>query len=406
MDAEGTAVRSGGAGSVPRGGFDVAVVGSGIVGLGAAYAAVRRGLSVVVIDRGARITGATIRNFGHLCIGAQTGEARGYADAARELWLRLSRDADFWLRESGTLIAARHADELALIEAAAGAGEGIRLLDAAEIAAAAPIAPGVAVGGGVIETDLQTNPRIAADRIAAHLTGLGVEFRMRTAVTAVATGRVETTRGTISAGTVIVAVGHDIDQLLPELAESAEVERCALDMMRVQAELARPLDAPLLTGWSLVRYGRFAGLDAAAPVRERLHRERPDLAAIDLNQMYTQLPDGSLLLGDTHVRDTVASPFQSEDAQQAILDEAQLLFGVPAPRVIERWQGVYASAPNDFLRREVGPGVHAIAVTTGIGMTCGLGFAEHAVAAATDQPFPALDSPERGAFTPAEQEHT
>ncbi|WP_318387548.1 FAD-dependent oxidoreductase [Microbacterium maritypicum] len=50
---------------------DVVVVGSGIVGLGAAYAAVRRGLRVIVVDRTDAPVGATIRNFGHLCIGAQ-----------------------------------------------------------------------------------------------------------------------------------------------------------------------------------------------------------------------------------------------------------------------------------------------------------------------------------------------
>ncbi|WP_200332056.1 TIGR03364 family FAD-dependent oxidoreductase [Leucobacter sp. L43] len=369
--------------------FDVAIVGSGIVGLGAAYAALRRGLRVVVIERGARIAGASVRNFGHLCIGAQEGEASAYADAGRALWLQLAREADFWMRESGTLIVARHADELRLLEAAAVDG-GIRLLDAREIEAASPLAPGIAVGGARVEVDLQTNPRVAAERIARHLESQGVEFRMRTSATAVSSGRVETSRGGVDAPAIIVAVGHDLDHLLPDLAHEAGVERCALDMMRVQAALARPLDAPLLTGWSLVRYGRFARLAEAAPVRERLHAERPDLAAIDLNQMYTQLPDGSLLLGDTHVRDSVASPFQSEDAQQAILDEAQVIFGISAPRVIERWQGVYASAAREFLSREIAPGAHAIAVTTGIGMTCGLGFAEQAVAAATGLPLPAV----------------
>ena len=77
---------------------DLVVVGTGIVGLGAAFAAVRRGLRVVVVERSAAPTGATIRNFGHLCIGAQGGEARRYADASRELWLQLARDGGFWLR--------------------------------------------------------------------------------------------------------------------------------------------------------------------------------------------------------------------------------------------------------------------------------------------------------------------
>ena len=93
---------------------DLVVVGAGIVGLGAAYAAVRRGLRVVVVDRTASPIGATIRNFGHLCIGAQTGLARDFADTARDTWLRLSTDAGFWLRESGTLIAASRVDELAV----------------------------------------------------------------------------------------------------------------------------------------------------------------------------------------------------------------------------------------------------------------------------------------------------
>lgn len=358
--------------------FDVAVVGSGIVGLGAAYAAVRRGRTVCVIEQGTRPTGSSIRNFGHLCIGAQTGEARELAEAGRETWLRLSRDAGFWLRESGTLVAARHPDELALLEAAAATG-GITVYGADEFARRAPVAPQTVVGGARIEGDLQTNPRTAAEKIIEHLAALGVAFLLRTSATSVGTGIVRTTRGAVHAGQVILAVNHDIDRLLPEVAEAASIQRCVLDMLRVQIPLRRPLTAPLLTGWSLLRYGRFDRLDEVRPVRERLHADRPDLAAIDLNQMYTQLPDGSVIVGDTHHRHPAPLPFQTEDAQQALIDEALELFGVPTLRVIERWQGIYASGANEFLDREVMPGVRAIAATTGIGMTCGLGLAERAI---------------------------
>lgn len=61
---------------------DVVIVGSGIVGLGAAYAAVRRGHRVIVIDRTEGPVGATVRNFGHICIGAQIGQARQYGDVS------------------------------------------------------------------------------------------------------------------------------------------------------------------------------------------------------------------------------------------------------------------------------------------------------------------------------------
>lgn len=361
--------------------FDVAIVGSGIVGLGAAYAAVRRGLRVVVVDRTERPVGATIRNFGHLCIGAQDGAARRYGEASRSIWLRLAADAGFWARESGTLVVARAEDELALLEEAAHAeaargASGIRLLTAAEITAQAPVRAEVARGGAHVAGDLQVNPREAAGAIVRHLAARGVEFRFRTSVTAVRTGLVQTTRGDIAASDVVVAVNHDLDQLLPEVAERAGVIRCALDMMRVSAELRLPLPAPLLTGWSLVRYRRFAELGTASALRERLHAERPELAALDLNQMYTQLPDGTLLLGDSHHRAVQPEPFQPEAAFDTYLAEAEALFDIRGIRIRERWQGVYAAASGEFLVEEVAPRVLALAATTGIGMTTGLGLAE------------------------------
>jgi len=375
--------------SVAPGAADIVVVGSGIVGLGAAFAAARRGLSVVVVDRTAEPVGATIRNFGHLCIGAQQGLAREFADVARDIWLQLAVDAGFWLRESGTLIAARDADELAVLERAAFDAD-VRMLSAEELRQSAPLRADAVVGGAHIETDLQVNPREAAGAVVRHLAALGVEFRFRTAVASVAgTGsgsfRVETTRGAITAGRVVVATGHDIDQLLPEIAERIGVERCALDMMRISATMPRALEAPLLTAWSLLRYGRFSGFAETAALRERMHAERPELAALDLNQMYTQLPDGSLILGDSHARSIQPEPFQQEGAFAAFLAEARELLDLDSIRVIERWQGVYASGPDDFLIEQPEPGLHVIAATTGIGMTTGFGLAEHTINAVPER---------------------
>lgn len=372
---------------------DLVVVGSGIIGLGAAYAGIRRGLSVTVVDRTDAPVGATIRNFGHLCIGAQSGLAREFADASREIWLRLAADAGFWLRESGTLIAARQRDELAVLERAVSeqnSDADMRMLDADDLLRRAPLRRDAVIGGALIAPDLQTDPREAAGAIVRHLASLGVEFRFRTAATSVESGRVQTTRGAIDTGLVVIATGHDIDQLLPDLAERAGVVRCALDMMRVTAPLPRTLDAPLLTGWSLLRYGRFGAFAETTALRERLHAERPELAALDLNQMYTQLPDGSLIVGDSHAKAIQPGPFQPEAAFDAFLDEASALFEADGFRVLERWQGVYASAASEFLIEEPEPGLHVIAATTGIGMTTGLGLAERTLNAALDRaPLPA-----------------
>lgn len=370
---------------------DIVVIGAGIVGLGAALAAVDRGRSVIVVERGSEISGATVRNFGHLCFTPQSGIARDYAITAREIWLRLADVAGFWIDDSGTLVAARHNDELQLLRELAAQRAPrdpadvveVELLAAADIEGLASLPAGSTVGGARLPRDLQVNPREAADAIRRYLESRGVEFRMRTSAGRIDTGRVETSRGAIDADLVVVAVNHDIDQLFPTLAERHGVVRCGLDMMRVTADLPGRLGGPLLTGWSLIRYSAFTSTPASAAVRARLTGERPDLAELDLNQMYTQLPDGSLIVGDSHWKGDSIPPFQPERAATAFLAEFATLFA-RTPQVVERWQGVYATAAQEFLVDEPLPGVLVTVVTTGIGMTTGLGLAEHVVGARLD----------------------
>lgn len=362
---------------------DVAIVGAGIVGLGHALAAVDRGLKVVVIDRGSRQTGSSIRNFGHACITVQAGAAQVYADRAREIWLRLREEAGIWLRDGGGFVVAQADDELAVLrEFQARRPTQVALLSADEVTAASGVGPGIAVGGAHLLDDIQVNPREAVGQITAYLESRGVEFQFSTAVRTVRSGRLHTTRGRIGADQIIVAVNHDVDQLFPDLAAEYEIRRCGLDMLRVAVPgLATPLRGPVLTGWSMLRYAGFAKSPSIGGLRERLHSENPGLAALDLNQMYTQLPDGSLIVGDTHYRDDAITPFQQENAFEELLRGTAAFFGQKPEslRVVERWQGVYATAPHEFLVEEPADGVHVVAVTTGIGMTTGLGLSDRVI---------------------------
>ncbi|MFI9488435.1 FAD-dependent oxidoreductase [Promicromonospora sp. NPDC052451] len=91
--------------------------------------------------------------------------------------------------------------------------------------------------------------------------------------------------------------------------------------------------------------------------------------------MLTPQADGTLIVGDTHVRAVDAPVFQDEAGNAVLMRLLTDLLGTGLD-VVERWQGTYATAPGrEFLVAEPEPGVHVATVTTGIGMTTGLGLA-------------------------------
>ncbi|MFF2620894.1 TIGR03364 family FAD-dependent oxidoreductase [Oerskovia jenensis] len=365
---------------------DLVVVGAGIVGLAHAVEAVGRGLSVLVVERDDRAVGASVRNFGHGCFTAQDGTALTYAFAARERWIQLAKEADFWLRESGTVVVARADDERQVLEDFAHGRDGhVRLLDRDQVLDRVPSDPDEVVGGAFLSQDVRVDPREAVPAIARwYAEQRGAHLAWSTTVQGFEAGSgvtlVRTSRGDVVATRVILAVGHDVDRFFPDTAAAAGVRRCTLQMLRVDAPAGaaggpREIDPAIFTGTSLLRYDGFRHSPALAAVRERLTAQHPALIDAAVNLMVTQRPDGTLTLGDTHAYATTPGPFHPEALDELLLTEAARLFGAGPLTVRERWQGVYASAPAPFLDVTPMPGVRAVSVTSGIGMTTALGLA-------------------------------
>jgi FAD dependent oxidoreductase TIGR03364 len=364
---------------------DVLVVGAGIAGLAHAAAALARGLTVTVIDRDARAVGASVRNFGHACVTAQSGELLELALVARDKWIDYSARAGFFSVQSGALAVARSEAELAVLEELAASREPgqVALLTTAEARdhLRAGADPDI-LGGALLRDDVRVDPREAVGSLAAWLSAQpGVTFLWQTSYLGGTDGVASTTRGTIRAARTIVCVGHDLDYLFPELAAEREVQRCALQMLRVDAPVGLVLRPAVLTGTSMLRYPAFAETRAAVALRAEVTETSPELIEIGANIMFTQRPDGSLIVGDSHRYATTMDPFLAEATSEILLAEIQRVLGVDDLRILERWQGVYASsAQQPFLIAEPAPGVTVAIVTSGVGMTISFGLAERTFA--------------------------
>ena len=381
------------------GAYDLVIVGAGILGLAHAWHAMKLGLSIAVVERDERAVGASIRNFGHACVTAQSGLAREYADLSRTEWLRLGELAGLGVQEAGTVVVARsEQEEAVLAEFAAQRGDEVQLLGADETAATLGLPSGERGeirSGARLGLDLRVDPLIAVSRLAEHLQSGGVTFFFGTNVGTVEPGRVQTSRGSLSCRHIVVSVGHDVDRFFPAMADAFEVQRCRLRMLEIDPPRGVAIDPAIFTGLSLLRYDAFLELESSRELRAHFEAQAPELLAHDLNHMITQRPDGGLIVGDTHHRSRTETPFENERSDELVLAETARLFGVTAGasglRVRKHWRGVYASSSHtNFLCEMPLPGVRVASVTSGIGMTTSLGFARDSLERLLDPPHPQL----------------
>ncbi|MFI2293364.1 FAD-dependent oxidoreductase [Isoptericola sp. NPDC019571] len=382
---------------------DLVVVGAGIVGLAHALEAHARGHSVLVVERDPRPDGASARRSGHVAVTTQDAATLSCALASRERWLKLGREAGFWVKDTGAVVVARSADELAVLDDLVAARDGdALLLDAAQAAERAGLtSAGDVVGGAFLPLDLRVEPRDALRTLAAALDSrprADVAWSTTALTFEAGTGRtlVRTSRGEVVARRVLLAVGPDLDRFFPDEAAPAGLRPDVRQVLRV-ATPGRRHDAAgpaVLGGTSLLRDAATAHSPALADVRERLRTHAPELLDAGVHLAFTPHGD-TLLLGEARRTDADRrddggldrDPERSEAADTLLLREAEALLGRPV-EVRRRWsvpdlavprprRGPFAGTP--FVVADPAPGVTTVTIADGLGTTTAFGLAAKVV---------------------------
>jgi FAD dependent oxidoreductase TIGR03364 len=367
-------------------GYDLAVVGAGIVGLGVALAAARQRRKVVVIDRGSRATGASVRNFGLVSVSGQRAGAHwARARRSREVWAEIAPRAGIAVLQRGLLLPAYRAEAADVLHAfgASAMGAECRLLGRDE---ARRLAPMLRLDGlrEVLYSphELRVESRQALPQLARWLAAAhGVEFRWNSAALAVDDGGVATAAGRIAAAAVVVCPGDDFATLYPERLAAAALQVCTLQMLRLDGAGLPALDCVLMSDHTLARYAGFAGLAEAAALQRRLDREAPALRAAGVHAIAVQSADRSLVVGDSHAYGDAVQPFARAEVDAMILHALGEMLELGAQPVIERWIGSYAYSPqHDVLLERPAPNVRLVLVTGGSGASTAFALGEQVVA--------------------------
>jgi FAD dependent oxidoreductase TIGR03364 len=354
--------------------------------LACALAAARRGKRVAVIDRDARANGASVRNFGFITVtGQERGEMWRRALRSRDVWAEVAAEAGVPILHRGLLLTARRPESVAVLEAflRTEMGAGCRLLEAGDVARSHShtATPGL-LAALWSPHELRVESRAAIPRLAAWLTARhGVAFLRDRAALAVEPSKVVTSRGVVEAEAIAVCPGDDLTGLFAERIAAHGVTRCKLQMLRL-ADPGFRLSAGVMSDLGLARYAGYAALPEAVALRARLQAEQPDHLEHGVHLIAVQSEDGSLVVGDSHHYAATPDPFAAEAVDRLILDEFEAVFGRPAPPVVERWTGTYASAPDrTVVINAPAPGVRLVMVTTGAGASTGFALGEEVAAA-------------------------
>jgi FAD dependent oxidoreductase TIGR03364 len=361
--------------------FDLAVIGGGVMGLAHAFIAARARKRVVVIERDPRANGASIRNFGFVTVsGQERGDSWALARRTRDVWSEIAEQAGIPIAHHGLYLSARSPEAIAVIEAflATEMGEGCALLSADDFRAATGGLGGPDLRGALFSPhELRFESRDMIPLLARWLEEhWGVVFRTQTVAFSTTPPRIETSRGPIEAGAVVVCPGDDFVTLYPDRIAAYNVRRCRLTMLKLAGE-GLHLPGALMSDLGLVRYRGYGALPEARALEAKLRAEQPRHFANGVHLILAQGTDGDLIVGDSHHYADLPGPFAPASAEDDILDEFFRATGRPAPEVIERWTGNYAVADDrTYFIDTPEPGVRLVIVTSGTGASTSMAIAE------------------------------
>ncbi len=382
----------------------IVIVGGGVLGMMHAVEARRRGMDVVHLEREAAPRGASVRNFGLIWVsGRAPGPELALALRSRELWERVAASVpELGFRAHGSLTLAADEAELGLLREAAAMPDaierGFELLDREAASELNPALQGDFAGALLCRGDAIVEPRRVPAALRDYLlagrprAGAGYEWLPGREAVEVAAHAVRDHTGSWHRGDLVVlCTGAAYTGVAGDHLASYQrppVARVRLQMMQTEPFAGR-LTTSVADGDTLRYYPAFD-----LPGRARLGPQADVAAVAGAQLLLVQRLDGSLTIGDTH---DYEEPF-GFDVDELLYDHlrgrAERFLGVPLPRTIRRWAGVYSRVTGTsggpglvhgdstelYHRSQVGPGVVLVTGLGGRGMTCSPAVAEETFA--------------------------
>ncbi|MFM2441496.1 MAG: hypothetical protein RL449_137 [Bacteroidota bacterium] len=369
--------------------YDLVIVGAGVIGTFCAYHALKKGKSVLLLEKEAQPHEASIRNFGQIIPSGESIE-NGFAWGRKSLkiYKELQEDSAISLTKNGSWYIASNESEMAVMEEMSKKFLALdypsQLFTSSETISENPVFNKNYVKGGLFfPEEASINPLLMVHQLRDYLVQhLGLHYQNFCPVIMVEKKRgiamiTTAKRQTFWGDHVIIANGQDTQFLLPEHYSSAELKICQLQMMRLVPQ-KKQFAANILTGLSLRRYDSFKSCLSFSELKTS--DEERCLQSKGIHILFKQAEDGSILLGNSHeyvsVNEQANLSFEtSTEINELILKEAKKIASLESWNLEATWIGHYLEAKQeDVYTKTVDTVIHILNGMGGKGITISPGF--------------------------------
>jgi FAD dependent oxidoreductase TIGR03364 len=369
--------------------YDLVIVGAGVLGTFCAYHALKKGKSVLLLEKEAQPHEASIRNFGQIIPSGESIE-NGFAWGRKSLkiYKELQEDSAISLTKNGSWYIASTESEMAVMEEMSKKFLALdypsQLFTSSETISKNPVFNKNYVKGGLFfPEEASINPLLMVHQLRDYLIQhLGLHYQnfcpvimveKKRGIAMITTAKKQTFWG----DHVIIASGQNTQYLLPEHYSSTELKICQLQMMRLVPQ-KKQFAANILTGLSLRRYNSFKSCPSFSELKTS--DEERHLQSKGIHIVFKQAEDGSILLGNSHkyvsVNEEANLSFETNtEINELILKEAKKIASLESWNLEATWIGHYLEAKQeDVYTKTVDTVIHILNGMGGKGITISPGF--------------------------------
>lgn len=376
--------------------YDIAIIGSGVLGSFHAFHAAKVGLRVAVFEKDLMPMESSVRNFGQVVpSGFAPGRWHYYGRYSTKLYLDLQQKIGIGVRNNGSVYLANTACEAQLLDALHESFNQVNyssepMNQQQVLSRWSSMKKDYVRSGLFFHQEVSVDPRIMIHRIHGYMIEqMGVDMHFLSPVIELNDRgdkvEISTSNGKkIQAKQVIVCNGRDFKILFPELFNTSDIEVCKLAMMVTKPMPEIDLKGNILTGLTIRRYESFKALPEYSnllpdPKHEPLLKE-------GIHLLFKQRMDGSIVIGDSHhyrdVRESDALGFDYEtQVGDMILKAAQEIIQLPHWELAAQWNGFYAQMKGkaEIFDQAHSENIRVICAIGGKGMTASAGYAKESI---------------------------